>query len=982
MSLPLYGVGGGGYYAAKVNDSTGAPGNPRWNPFLNNYVNKILVKDGYVYLAGDFTAIGQISPFVSRYFIARVGASKAVIDSLWEPNPGGYVYDMTIVNNKLYLVGSFKYMGNKNQKAFRVARVSLNYTGETDTTWRPNTDGTVYCIASQVNNILLGGAFKSEGGLLVNNLLRIRNTDFSIDSNWRPNPGEGITTLAVDDKYVYLGGSFSHVDTTGMQYLARVNKSNGVIDASWYPEPNNSVGSIALNNHEIFIAGRFTKIFNQNRHYLAKLDYQSGMTDPNWHPDPANSLIGSIEHLGIHGPYLYASGRFSNEDRTKVVYYLRRLNLSDGKEDPHWNPQPHGLVWNFAFYNNNLIATGAFSQMGGNLHKGTALISLTNGQVNPQWQIDIDKGTVEDVTVQNHFAYLAGSFSAIAGQHQPLLARVNLCSNQLDTQWQNNIENSSGIFDAEVNLVYSHKNNIFIGGFFDHINHLLLHQVAVFQENPNPSLAGTTCTAIGTGPESLHTLVIRADGKLFGWGADFNGQLGNNATQNSHVPVAVDTSGSINGKTFRELACGNDFSMALSEEGVVYTWGGDTLGQLGINATTRSLVPAVLDTTGVLSGKTVTHIAAGGYFGMALADGKVYGWGRNPFGSNAQTQQFTKSTLVPVAINRSGVLKGKEIIAIAAGDGHALALGSNGLVYAWGSNRYGQAGNNSDSAVAHVPVIVDTTGILAGKKIITIAAGGVHSLALASDGTVYAWGRNNMGQLGDNTFDDSRKPVAVNLSAIPSGEKVIAIAAGGDLFSMALTDKGKVYTWGYNGAGQLGIGTSENSGFPIPHAVSTSDALAGKKIVAIAADYNHCVALSCDGKVFTWGGNDHGQLGNNLTDANVSSPVQLNWEITAVNQNQAPENRFDLAQNYPNPFRYTTEIRYSVPASVSGQTLQNVTLKIFDLFGRCITTLVNRKQSPGNYKVQFNAAGLKPGIYLYKLKIGNRVKAGKMMLLK
>ncbi|MDZ7796529.1 MAG: T9SS type A sorting domain-containing protein [Candidatus Marinimicrobia bacterium] len=186
----------------------------------------------------------------------------------------------------------------------------------------------------------------------------------------------------------------------------------------------------------------------------------------------------------------------------------------------------------------------------------------------------------------------------------------------------------------------------------------------------------------------------------------------------------------------------------------------------GDNSTTQSLVPVQVDTSGVLSGKTITAIAAGYVHTVALdSDGKLYAWGDNYHGKLGVGDSSTINSNVPVEVDASGVLSGKTITAIAAvaGSSHTLALDSDGKVYGWGDNHYGQLGDGSSGYLnfSYVPVTVVTSGVLSGKTITAIAAGGDHTLALDSDMKVYAWGNDSQGQLGNGFDSDSEVPVEV-----------------------------------------------------------------------------------------------------------------------------------------------------------------------------------------------------------------------------
>ena len=355
-------------------------------------------------------------------------------------------------------------------------------------------------------------------------------------------------------------------------------------------------------------------------------------------------------------------------------------------------------------------------------------------------------------------------------------------------------------------------------------------------------LAGKTILALSQ--NYAHSLALCSDGTLAAWGYNSNGQLGNNTTTDSTVPVAANTAlgvSALNGKTVVAVATGVYHSMALCSDGTVATWGYNSNGQLGNNTTTESHIPVPVNTTSgvsALNGKTVVAVAAGSYHSLALcSDGTVVAWGYNghgELGDNTTTQRN-----VPVAVNTaSGVsaLNGKTVINFAAGSNHSLALCTDGTVATWGYNAYGQLGNNT-TTTTHVPVNLNTTSgvsALYGKTVTWLAAGQSHSLALYLDGTVAAWGQNSYGQLGDNTTTNRSVPVAVNtvngVSAL-SGKTVVAIGAGGsnDNSSSALCTDGTMVTWGDNSDGDLGNNSTNNS--PVPVMVNTSPLAAGENML-------------------------------------------------------------------------------------------------------------------------------------------------------
>lgn len=192
---------------------------------------------------------------------------------------------------------------------------------------------------------------------------------------------------------------------------------------------------------------------------------------------------------------------------------------------------------------------------------------------------------------------------------------------------------------------------------------------------------------------------------------------------------------------------------------------------------------------------------------------------------------------------------------VAAGYYHSLALKENGTVWAWGYNNYGQLGNGGTTN-RNTPGQVSTL-----SNVIAVAGGYCHSLALKSDGTVWAWGYNIEGELGNGTNNPSYTPIQVI-----SLSNIIAIAAGG-YHNLALKNDGTVWAWGYNGGGQLGNLSTTNCHTPV-QVNSLSN------VVAIAAGANHSMALFNDGTISAWGSNNYGQLGIG-SKSNSAAPVHI-----------------------------------------------------------------------------------------------------------
>ena len=313
------------------------------------------------------------------------------------------------------------------------------------------------------------------------------------------------------------------------------------------------------------------------------------------------------------------------------------------------------------------------------------------------------------------------------------------------------------------------------------------------------------------------------------------------------------------GKKIISISAGGGHTVALDEEGKVYTWGFNYYGQLGDGTTNRSEVPicipiCISDKENELKGKKIISISAGGYHTVALdEEGKVYTWGDNYYGQLGD--EMTYRSKVPICIsNKENELKGKKIISISAGGYHTVAIDEEGKVYTWGNNEVGQLGDGTTTNSVLPICISDKENELKGKKIISISAGGGHTVAIDEEGKVYTWGFNYYGQLGDGTTTNSVLPICIsNKENELKGKKIISISAGGG-HTVAIDEEGKVYTWGFNYYGQLGDGTTTNSVLPICISNKENE-LKGKKIISISAGGASTIIIDEDGYMNIYGYN-------------------------------------------------------------------------------------------------------------------------------
>jgi RHS repeat-associated protein len=297
------------------------------------------------------------------------------------------------------------------------------------------------------------------------------------------------------------------------------------------------------------------------------------------------------------------------------------------------------------------------------------------------------------------------------------------------------------------------------------------------------------------------------------------------------------------------VAGGQYHTVAADTSGTVWTWGYNNYGQLG-NGTTSTNYYRPLAISGV---DNVVGVAAGQYHTLALrSDGTVWAWGYNSYGqlgNGTSTNYYS-----PLAISGVG-----NVVGVAAGAYHTVALCSNGTVWAWGYNNSGQLG---DGTMVSQPA-PERLGAI--SNVVAIAAGQYHTVALCADRTVWTCGYNGYGQLGRS--GNQAVPGQVN-----GLSNVVAIAAG-QYHTLAVTAAGQVYSWGWNYYGQLGLGNNDQQN--TPRLVGT---LSGTRWVS--AGNNHSLAVESDGTIWTWGANGYGQLGQ-CTAQNLKTPGKVGLSVSS-----------------------------------------------------------------------------------------------------
>jgi alpha-tubulin suppressor-like RCC1 family protein len=288
-------------------------------------------------------------------------------------------------------------------------------------------------------------------------------------------------------------------------------------------------------------------------------------------------------------------------------------------------------------------------------------------------------------------------------------------------------------------------------------------------------LAGVTAVAAG----DYNTFAVLSDGTVWGWGRNASGQLGDGTTDDRESPVQAQ---GVTGAA--DVAAGDAHTLALLADQTLWAWGGNWVGQLGDGTTDPSGPKPVPGLAGVVA------VAAGRTHSLALTkDGTLYAWGENQYGQLGDGTTTSRSTPTPVM---SGVR------AVAAGDYHTVVLKTDGTVWAWGGNGYGQLGIGVQSPAQPLPQQV--SGLV---NVVSIGAGDAGSFAVTNDGSAWAWGHNQFGQLGIGTASEAQTTPAQVASLAG-----VAQVDGGEWHTLFRLVDGSVFAAGSNYYGNLGEGWS------------------------------------------------------------------------------------------------------------------------------------------------------------------------------
>jgi alpha-tubulin suppressor-like RCC1 family protein/uncharacterized protein YfaP (DUF2135 family) len=390
-----------------------------------------------------------------------------------------------------------------------------------------------------------------------------------------------------------------------------------------------------------------------------------------------------------------------------------------------------------------------------------------------------------------------------------------------------------------------------------------------------PTRIGTAINWQSVTAGYLHTLAIRNDGTLWAWGKNSYGQLGDGTDFSKSTPTII----GISTTNWQSVTAGSNHTVGIKGDGTLWAWGSTSDGQLG-----DGTIPIINESSPIRIGSVSNwqNVSAGANHTMAIqSDGTLWAWGSNEYGKLAVPVNYNNNKCSPTRIATFSNWK-----SVSAGSQHTVAIKSDGTLWSWGDNFYGQLGEGPVRYFYAGPVnYIDRdspTKIGTRMDWQSVSAGSNHTMAIENGGNLWAWGSNDNGQLGDPlgdqivTDDSGPRIVSATPKYISGGSR--SIVSSGVNHSVAIKNDGTLWSWGNNSNGQLGDGTQSTRN--IPTQIGTDS-----NWKSVAAGENYTLAIKLDGTLWGWGDNSFGQLGK-IPSFIVATPTRIgtdsNWQSVSA----------------------------------------------------------------------------------------------------
>jgi len=450
------------------------------------------------------------------------------------------------------------------------------------------------------------------------------------------------------------------------------------------------------------------------------------------------------------------------------------------------------------------------------------------------------------VTVSNYFVMLTPNPLALTvGETAALTVTLDPEPSNKTLTWESNDENIATVAAGVVTAVGLGTTTITVTIETDDGETLKPECVVTVFTGASEAAAGGN-----------HTVTIRSDGTLWAWGQNGDGQLGDGSTTDRPSPVKIGSAAN-----WASVSTGNHHTVAIQSNNSLWIWGANYYGQLGKSNTTAD--PANRSPARIGTSLNWASASAGGLHTVAITtNGQLYAWGYNYYGQlgNNDSGNYTSGVEKDTAkyeAYRVRIGTATNWKTVSAGQYHTVAIQTDGTLWAWGCNEFGQVGNGTTTnRTSPVKIGTDTNWK-------SVSAGNDHTVAIKTDGTLWAWGRNDSGQLGNGESGDGKfKSAPIKIGTDTNWKSVSA----GGYHTAAIQTDGTLWTWGRNDSRQLGDGTETNCASPMQIGTDTD-------WETVSAGGLHTVAKRANSTLWAWGSNYNDSSDDDL--AYNSSPTMV-----------------------------------------------------------------------------------------------------------
>lgn len=446
-----------------------------------------------------------------------------------------------------------------------------------------------------------------------------------------------------------------------------------------------------------------------------------------------------------------------------------------------------------------------------------------------------------------------------------------------------------------------------------------------------------TVTQIELG--DAHGLAVLNDNRLLSWGNNDRGQLGNDTIISSSIPIEITAFLDLDeSETISNIAVGDYHSLVLTSNHRLLIWGWNLYGQLGDGTATQKTVPTDLTDEFDLSiNENIIKIVAGSdYSGVVTSEGRVFVWGRNQMGQLGNGT--INDTQIPIEITSQFDLNQDELITdLIFGTYHSMALTNEGRLFSWGGNAYGQLGDGTNNLTVEPTDITLNLQLVSGETIQKVSLGDYYSMLLTNQGKLLTWGSNEWGQLGNNS-EAAFSWIFLNITSefnLDTEETITDVVAG-PTYAMASTSLNRVFTWGKNNRGQLGDGSTSNQIVPIE--ILTDDFVhETNDVIYLSTGIDFSMIILQSGDVFGWGNNNDHQL-TFVEEMTKAEPVAIAFEDEVMNLLKEETYVFQasIEEYVPTKSGFTFSGWYTDIATTTPFTSTTMPNQAISLYGRWI----------------------------------------------